>query len=156
MAQTADDRLTLGRVLLALGLAGISAGVATIVLFVASAYLLPGVGPGVDSHVAFSAGQLGVWLLLGLLTIACWSLGLLIVGGPAWFIMHRSGLTRRFHALIVGALVAGVAGYIMGALAYAPFPVAWFIAFSLIGMMAGWIVWALAYGPNGRIEPASK
>jgi hypothetical protein len=117
---------------------------------------MPSVGPGLQVEGAISAGIVGTWAVLWLMAVLAWAAGLVLVGGPAWFILHRSGLTRRFHAMIAGALLAGVGGYVVGVLAYAPFPVAWFIAFSLIGMLAGWLVWRRAYGPTSRSLPASE
>jgi hypothetical protein len=149
-------RIALGRILLALGVGALVGGLVTIILFAVSAYLLPSVGPGVEAQVDFSFGVVGTWAALGLISIGAWAAGLTLIGGPAWFVMHRMGLRARFHAMTIGALLAGGAGYVFGALAYAPYPTAWFVAFALIGMAVGYIIWRLCYGRKSLAREASE
>lgn len=156
MAEGQGVRIGAGRAVLLLGLAALVSGAATIVLFWASTFLLPNVGPGVEAQGAISAGIVKTWLAMLVLAVLIWAAGLLIIGVPVWWLMHRLGLTRRFHALIAGALLAGIAGYVVGILAYAPYPVAWFIAFSLLGMLAAWVIWSRAYGASFTPSEASE
>lgn len=146
----------MSRIAAALGLGAVAGGVVTTVVFAASANLMPNMGPGVEARVDLSLGLLRGWLIVGLIATVGWAAGLLLIGGPAWILLHRMGLRARFHAMVIGALLAGGAGYVLGALAYAPFPTAWFVAFALIGMGVGWLIWSLCYGRKSRALQAAE
>lgn len=76
------------------------------------------------------------------------SLGVWMVGLPAWMILHRVGWTSRLHALLSGAVLAGAAGAILSALTGgSPIEAGAFLL--LPGAIAGWTLHRIAYGKAG-------
>ena len=140
------SRLTPKRIARAILLGALTGGGLTVVMFVVNSYLLPGTGVGVQDEGSV-AGVLLVWFLLALLILAAWGAGIVLLGGPLWLVLHKLGARQRVNAMIVGALLAGSGGYVLGLVARAPHPVAWFLAFALIGTLSGYVVWKHAYRP---------
>ena len=92
-----------------------------------------------------------------------WSIGLLVVGGPAWALLHALGLTsRRIGAVVGGAITALVAPVVLVLpefdLLNADHGMAWHhpltnvAAFGAIGAVVGWVVVTVAYGRKGAVQ----
>jgi hypothetical protein len=104
--------------------------------------------------VAMGAGALAFWI--GLLSVAfatpIWFVGILVVGGPVWWILHRLGLRSRVVCSAAGAtlvlLVVGGSFALNGA---APQGDEWFgvlliiAPLAAIGAIVGWTVARSAY-----------
>lgn len=103
-----------------------------------------------------------------------WAVGLLVIGGPAWIILARSGRTAPSHALLLG-LIATFIVWVVVTLALSTntmmsneggrylirdgwrTPYGWFILLkdavllSLLGGMVGTVIWWIAY-PKDRAD----
>ena len=142
------NRVTAGRIVLALALGALAGGVGTIAAWVASSTVFGDAGPvaleGLSLFVVGAFATIVVVVMLG------WFSGLVLIGGPLWLLFHRLGLTSRLHAMLLGALAAGAAGYVLGILGRAPHPIAFFIVFAIIGMGVGFLVRKVAYGRKAQ------
>jgi hypothetical protein len=139
--------LSAGGVLAAVMLATATGSGLTTLLFAGGALLSPS-GGGVAMAVS------GLPLVF---FFACpvWLAGLTVIGGPCWWILHRSGVRSRWTAPLVGALltlsVAG--GYVALSPSDADSIEAWtFVAgLTAIGAVAGRVLAKVAY-PKGTVQ----
>ncbi len=51
-------------------------------------------------------------MFLSFLIVPVWFVGILVVGYPAWILVHASGLRGRFTATLAGALLAAASSFV--------------------------------------------
>ncbi|WP_298158141.1 hypothetical protein [Brevundimonas sp.] len=77
-------------------------------------------------------------------------LGLLIVGTPVWLLMARLKRNQRLDATVCGAVLAGLAGFVImqmfSGVVWSWTPLAYAAALALPGAAAGWTLHRVAYG----------
>ncbi len=143
-----DLRLDEGDVILGV-LAGAAAGgfLLSAEAFVAMAWPPYGCGP------ACGSAMLGTLLFLGLASLIAafiYGLGLALLAGPLWWLLHRSGYRGWLAAVLLGAvlnLVVGVviAGCSLGIVA----------CLTGTGAVVGLLVWRVAYRKTSTTSPRS-
>ena len=132
-----------GSVLAALMLATATGSGLTALLFAGAALLFPSGG-----GIAMAVAGLPLFFFF-----ACpiWLVGLTVLGGPCWWILHRSGVRSPWTAVLAGAsLTLSVAG---GYIALSPVPAdrgsieAWIFVAGLtaIGAVTGRVLAKVAY-----------
>lgn len=131
-----NDRLTLSRAVAAL-LRGATAGAATVTLGIAAFVGLSGL-EGLPAALMMS--------LVGFpVALAVWLVGLLLIGGPGWFLLHRLKWRSLPVALLYGAGMGFATGLSLalgshqGGLSLAGF-------LGVAGIGAGGATWMHAYG----------
>lgn len=98
------------------------------------------------------AAPQGVFLVLilgGALAAAVFMIGLLVVGAPAWAVMHVRGLRSRKHAVTAGAVLTAGAVFALSALSGPQGAVGGLFAALVMtapGAAAGWVLHRIAYG----------
>lgn len=135
--------LGLESVVAALVLAAATGSGLTALLF-AGGVLLPSPGAGI---------AMAILILPLVFSVACpaWLVGLTVLGGPCWWVLHRSGVRSPWTAALAGALLTLLAagGYV----ALSPVPAerhssqAWMLVAGLtvIGAVAGRVLAKVAY-----------
>lgn len=94
----------------------------------------------------------GVFLFLifgGALAAAVFLAGLVVVGAPAWAVMHARGLRSRKHAVTAGALLTACAVAALSALSGPQGALGGLLAALVMaapGAAAGWVLHRVAYG----------
>jgi hypothetical protein len=107
-----------------------------------------------DLALAQSIPTAGAYLLLmmmvGANVMMAMAVGLVLIGGPAWWGLYRAGRRDRATAVLAGAILAPIMGAIL--LAGLGGVVAAWTAGSLLlpGAAAGWTLHRVAYGRNPR------
>ncbi len=87
-----------------------------------------------------------------------WLLGLLVLGAPVWWLMHRLDVRSAWLAVLFGA-IAPPALYLACSLHSRPASLLqalkeeWvlYLALAAIGAAVGWVVTRIAYGPSPRL-----
>lgn len=145
------DRLTPGTVLWALAAAAMTGAGLTALMFGLGVGLFPDAGlPGlVLMPPAF------------LLALPAWLVGLAVLGGPCWWMLHYLGARSRRAAAVAGALLTFALAGVYAALCVPAEPAqasgrAWTWAWTFAGGMAaagggaGWVLATIAYPKGAR------
>ena len=132
-----------------------STGIAAMVFIAVYVALTP---PGLSNGVA---AMVGGAIFLGLLAAIAASIiafpfflaGLILVGIPTWWVLHRMGWTNRVAFIVVAASES-----ILGGVAVAPLLVpieafATVLLLALPGGLAGWVIWRRGYERAPRPLP---
>ena len=71
-----------------------------------AAFVLPSLPSAGPAAITFA-------LFLSVLIVPIWFVGILVVGYPAWILVHASGLRGWFTATLVGALLAAAGSFVI-------------------------------------------
>ena len=71
--------------------------------------------------------------------------GLITVGIPTWWVLHRIGSTSGFAFAAVGAVESVLGGTLVRPLLLPLYPFAIVLVLVLPGAVAGWVIWRLGY-----------
>ena len=105
------------------------------------------------------AGLVSVPFLIGgpiailafIIAIFPWTVGVWTVGAPLWLILTRFGVSSRWAAMILGAILSGAA---MGIVGGHDFGLMLPIALGLAGGLAAYVGWGVAYRPDVPLPAA--
>lgn len=111
-----------------------------------SALVAPGDG-GVSSVVGLAAV---VGMIAGLygfaISFPVFFVGLIVIGIPTWWVLHRNGLKGRGTFIAIGALESVVFGALVFQLV-APGSGVWALLLAIPGGLAGWAIRTYGYVP---------
>ncbi len=122
---------------------GLTTAVELVVIYLVTT-LLAGAPPNPTEIV--TSIMLSVWLILmiGLFAAIAFSIGLVIVGLPAWALLLRLGLRTRRVAVLAGAGLTAVTAAGLGL--WSGYDGIWFTVFMILpGVAAGWTLHRVAY-----------
>lgn len=120
-----------------------------------AAFFTPLAAAGVTTAPFLIFGEL-FYLFFGT-ALAAWTIGILVLGLPAWALLHRLGLRSRETAIWTGSALAILGVWVWIGIARGP---AWLamLAFLIgpVGAFAGWLLHRLAYGklPSAELGAA--
>lgn len=126
--------------------AALAVAVLTLAIFLVGAFVSPGDG-GVSSVIGFAV-ILGLFAALYSFAISfpVFLVGLIVVGIPTWWMLHRTGLRGVRSFAVVAAIESVIAGtlffraFVPGSEVIAPL-------LAIPGGLAGWAIWTYGYAP---------
>jgi hypothetical protein len=105
----------------------------------------------VPSGIAELAAGLWVLPVAWVYAFVVFLVGLLFVGTPVWFLMAALKRDSRTHALLTGAILSALAGFLImqlfsGGMIWIWWPLIYAAALAVPGAAAGWTLHRIAYG----------
>lgn len=135
----------------AAGAAGATYGVATALILIASGFLD---GPPDVSQLLYGLGNALMAVgYVGLASSIVFLIGLIIVGGPIWFVMHQSDVRSRSAAVLTGMLATcpvPLIAWVLSPAAASSWLIIYCGAVVLAGGVAGWTLHRVAYGRDPK------
>lgn len=127
--------------------AAASVGFAAMVIVAVYVMVTP---PGLSNGIAAMIGSavfLGMLAaIVGAITgFVCYLAGLIVVGIPTWWALHRVGWTSRFAFVAAGAIESVLGGVFAAPLLLPSDPLAFVLILAAPGGVAGWVIWRLGY-----------
>jgi hypothetical protein len=109
-----------------------------------------GLAAGAAMLMVCLLGGLG-GLFVGLAALVIWPVGMLVVGGPVWAILHLLGRRGVGDARIAGGVGGALSVLLIAVMLFGPGSEFWLVAALaaaglVSGVVGGSVVWSLAYG----------
>lgn len=120
-----------------------------IVVLWLSGMMLSGAGPQAWVYPAIVASAVSLAAIVWVAAAVVYLAGIVMVGGPIWFILHQARVPTRAAAILAGFLASGAGGMLLA------WHVAWSLGVAIPGGIAGAVIHRAAYGRPINPRPPS-
>jgi hypothetical protein len=127
--------------------AAVSMGFAAMVIVAAYVMLTPSDLPSGAAAMIGGAVFLGLFAAIAatIMAFIFFLAGLIAIGIPTWWVLHRTGLTSGIAFAAVGAIESVLGAALVKPLLMPLDPFVLVLVLALPGSVAGWVIWQLGY-----------